>query len=110
MSDEAKKRIRELNDLLRRTGRSGVIVCTAGVHALGAEARIEVMRSVMTFDAFDEDNNPHGEHDFGAIEIATQRLFWKIDYYDLTLTAGSEDPSDPQRTRRVLTIMLAEEY
>jgi hypothetical protein len=110
MSDEAKTRISELNDLLRRTGRDGAIVCTPGVFALAVEAQAEIMAAVVAFHAFDADNDPHSEHDFGALEIAGNRLFWKIDYYNLTLTAGSEDPSDPQRTRRVLTIMLAEEY
>lgn len=110
MSDEAKARIRDLNDLLRQTGLGGTILVTAGVRALGGAALAETMAAIMTFDAFDEDNDPHGEHDFGAFEIAGERLFWKIDYYDLTLTAGSEDPSDPRRTSRVLTIMLAEEY
>jgi hypothetical protein len=28
-----------------------------------------------------EDNDPHGEHDFGAFEHEGQRIFWKIDYY-----------------------------
>jgi hypothetical protein len=34
----------------------------------------------------------------------------KIDNYDPTLSGGSEDPSDPAQTVRVLTLMLADEY
>ena len=50
------------------------------------------------------------EHDFGAFEDEGDRFFWKIDYYDLTLTVGSADPADPAQTARVLTLMLADEY
>ena len=61
-------------------------------------------------DAFCEDNDPYGEHDFGAFEVEGEKLFWKIDYYDKALEHGSEDPADPTRTTRVLTVMLASEY
>jgi hypothetical protein len=37
-------------------------------------------------------------------------IFFKIDYFDCTLTLHSPDPSDPSVTQRVITIMLAEEY
>ena len=70
----------------------------------------EDQEKVEMFDSFTEDNDPHGERDFGAFEHEGQRIFWKIDYYDRSLTYGSENPADPQQTVRVLTIMLASEY
>ena len=69
-----------------------------------------IREKVETFDAFTPDNDPHGERDFGAFEHNGERIFWKIDYYDRSMTKGSEDPSDPKQTVRVLTIMLASEY
>ena len=62
------------------------------------------------YDRFTADNDPHGEHDFGSFELSGERLFWKIDYYDLDLQFGSNDPCEPALTRRVLTLMLASEY
>lgn len=67
-------------------------------------------RAVQTFLAFTPDNDPHGEHDFGAFDLGGQRLFWKIDYYDRDLRYASDDPADPDITTRVLTIMMASEY
>jgi hypothetical protein len=65
---------------------------------------------VRRFSEFGPDNDPHGEHDFGVFEHDGHRFFFKIDYYDPDLRFGSEDPTDPEKTTRVLTIMLAEEY
>ena len=62
------------------------------------------------FSEFTADNDPHAEHDFGSFNLVGRKFFWKIDYYDKDLLNGSEDPGDPERTTRVLTLMLAAEY
>lgn len=109
---EAEKtlRIRTLNDVFRASFVGGRVMLTSGIQAQGEESVQEIIRKVQTFKDFTPDNDPHGEHDFGAIEHDGQKVFWKIDYYDNTMTYGSEDPSDPKQTTRVLTVMLAEEY
>ncbi len=108
----APNRVRELNDAFRADGppAGGRWVLTRGVTSLGPDLVACVVRKVRTFEAFDDGNDPHGEHDFGSFTLCGDTLLWKIDYYDLALSAGSEDPSDPEVTARVMTIMLAEEY
>jgi len=103
-------RIREQNDSFRKTPSRGPTYLTAGVTARGDEFCKEALAAVARFDGFTSNNDPYGEHDFGSVTISGEKLFWKIDYYDLTLSFGSKDPSDPSQTKRVLTIMLAEEY
>ena len=65
---------------------------------------------VQTTDGFDEDNDPHGERDFGDIDWNGVSLLWKIDYYDSDMLYASPDPADAAVTQRVLTVMLASEY
>ena len=103
-------RLAALNDVLRQTFYGGRITGTAGVTALGEEAVQAVLQQLQTYDQFNQDNDPYGEHDFGVLEYAGEKLFWKIDYYDLNVQYGSEDPTDPKQTCRVLTLMLANEY
>ena len=102
-------RIAALNDRLRRTGEGGQIALTRGVQALGEKMIARIMSAVQEFDQFSPDNDPHQEHDFGSVYISIA-VNWKIDYYDPSLTHGSEDPTDQSKTCRVLTIMLREEY
>ena len=109
MSDRTA-RIRALNDQLRRSGTGGRIMLTAGIAALPAEATAAIVAAVQRFDGFSADNDPHGEHDFGLVDAAGERVFFKIDYYNPSLTLHSDDAADPAVTARVLTIMLASEY
>jgi hypothetical protein len=104
------KKIAVLNDAFRTTFRGGKVVMTAGVNELPDCVKAAALRMVAEFNEFTEGNDPYGEHDFGSFEVANQKFFWKIDYYDKELQYGSEDPADPDKTTRVLTLMLAEDY
>ncbi len=103
-------RIRELNDTFRTTLVGGQCIFTSGVSGLGVAFSTAALAAVRAFDDFTSDNDPYGEHDFGVFTLGDDRLLWKIDYYDLSLHFGSKNPSDPSQTKRVLTIMLADEY
>jgi hypothetical protein len=107
---EKTARIRELNDQLRCQALGGRIVITRGIEALGPEGVRQVLAAVTRFDDFNEDNDPWGEHDCAILTVNGRRVIFKIDYYDRELRWHSPDASDPAVTRRMLTIMLADEY
>lgn len=99
-----------LNDRLRTTGTGGRVVVTAGLLARGKTYAALALAAVAAFDAFDVDNDPHGEHDAAMLDVGGDSLMFKIDYYDLSLTRHSPNSADPAVTERVMTVMLAEEY
>jgi Protein of unknown function (DUF3768) len=124
---EQRARIARLNDLARRAmGVACTAVATVGFRSLPESDQSRVRELIETYDAFDEDNDPHGERDFGCVyqlacgrwtterprlrDDERERVFWKFDYYDRAMRLGREDAADPAVTRRVLTIMLADEY
>lgn len=103
-------RIKELNDQFRMTGLGGTINVTRGIADQAIDNVHAILKLVTTYDDFSENNDPYGEHDFGAFTYKEQQYFWKIDYYDLNFQKHSPDPTNPKVTNRVLTVMLAEEY
>lgn len=105
------------NDTLRRlmVGQDlvpGTIFQTAGVDSLPDEEQRLVRIKVQNFDAFNEDNDPYGEHDFGSVQVLGEKYFWKIDYFeDATCEFGFDfQTADKDEAFRVLTIMKADEY
>ena len=110
------EQIRVLNDAFRTHPFIGArlsedeLVITSGVADHGNDFIDRAVTVVRQFSNFTGHIDPHGEHDFGSFELDGTELFWKIDYYDRELEWGSPDPADPAVTRRVLTILLAEEY
>jgi len=122
MSEDKAKQIAALNDLFRLNffvpsfgprPVPGQVVCTRGISALPPETQISIWAEVSGFNSFEEGDDPYAERDFGAFLMpgVSEKIFWKIDYYaDKSCTSGAEDPSDPAKCFRVLTIMLASEY
>lgn len=119
--------VRRLNDAARSSpGTASIANVTSGFQALPDADRFAALAAIVGFSQFDADNDPYGEHDFGAIyrlaaggwtqarpddeKAIAETVFWKIDYYDASLTYGSEAPWNERVTKRVLTIMLAREY
>jgi hypothetical protein len=109
MSSQTEQ-IRALNDQLRRELSTGLAVITPGIAALGPEAVDRIVKTISVFDDFCHANDPHQEHDFGNFQAEGETIFFKIDYYDNDLSCLSPDPTDPTVTKRVITIMLANEY
>jgi hypothetical protein len=102
--------IARLNDKLRKEAKGGLITVTSGVQGLPGFDAMALLLALATYDQFDADNDPHGERDFGDLDLFGTELLWKIDYYDADMDYGSPDPADPAVTKRVLTVMLASEY
>jgi len=108
--DDRSRQIAILNDSFRTSFVGGTIFVTEGLHQVGDEFIKLALCAARQFVAFTGDNDPHNEHDFGSMLVEGRNVLWKIDYYDPTMTQGSEDPANLAVTRRVLTVMLAEEY
>ena len=102
--------IATLNDTFRKIFTGGQVLLTAGIAAMSSEDKANIVSMVQNFNDFTEDNNVYGERDFGSFDYKGEKILWKIDYYDLNHKYMSEDPSNPDITNRVLTIMTVYEY
>ena len=72
----------------------------------------EAVQATGAFDTFEPDNDPEGWHDFGAVTIRGETVFWKVDLYEASsdFRFGAETPENPETTMRVLTVMMARDW
>jgi len=103
MDTDPKRTIADVNDEFRRTGPVHV---TPGVGE--RDDTLAIIMAVRSFDDFNEENDPYGEHDCAGFEWQGEDIIWKIDYYDANHEFW-EDPLSPE-CQRVLTVMLAAEF
>ena len=109
-TQECTEKIAALNDMLRQSQLTGQIVLSQGVQSLNKDLRQRILNGVKTYNAFAPQNDAHKERDFGAFSYEEHDIFWVIDCYDENSQYLSEDPADLNRTKRVLRIMLVDEY
>src|SRR3546814_20091240 len=72
-SPEQLDTIRRLNDAARSNpGTASIANVTLGFQSLPDADRFAALAAIVGFSRFDGDNDPYGEHDFGAVyRIAT---------------------------------------
>ena len=104
MDNVKESEIAYKNDVFRKLG-FGVTI-TNGAAALPDVCGL--MQAIRAYNEFTEDNDPYHEHDFGSLVWHSEKVFWKIDYYNKALNAWEDPTSD--KCQRILTVMLAEEY
>ena len=112
MSHEANEanagQIRVTNDRLRKllpaVEHPHKVTLSEQVGRLEPEALARLMLLVRDFNDFHGDNDPHGEHDLGQVEMDGESYFWKYDYYDDDFEGHEEDGN------RVLILMETSEY
>ena len=102
--------IATLNDNFRKTFTGGQVLLTAGIAAMSSEDKANITSMVQNLKDFAPSNDVYGEHDFLSIDYKGNKIFAKIDYYDLNYEFMSENPANPDITNRVLTILLSCEY
>lgn len=102
--------IATLNDNFRKTFIGGEVLLSAGIAAMSSEDKANIISMVQNFNDFTPSNDVYGEHDFLSIDYKGNKIFAKIDYYDLNYEFMSENPANPDITNRVLTILLSCEY
>ena len=111
--------IAEQNDAFRKSAcgypsgedvPEGRLLMTQGLSAEGPAFHMLLLERVALFDKFSFENDPHGWHDFGEVDVNGKRVWFKFDLYDTDYEMGSDVPHDPSQTRRVLTLYLPEEH
>ncbi|MBO9448193.1 DUF3768 domain-containing protein [Ruegeria sp. R14_0] len=105
--------IAQQNDAFRKRlpeGGEGIIVQTTAIDNMGPGFVAECLNQIVTYDGFNEDNDPYGTHEMGFMDIMGHKVCFKIDLYDETYQYGTPAPADLSKTRRVLTILFLSDY
>lgn len=73
-------KIARKNDLCRTTFLFCKVLLTREVS--NSPDKEDIITAVREFNRFTPDNDPHGEHDFGQVNVNGSQYFFKFDCYD----------------------------
>ena len=109
LNDELRKKL-ITGELFKADSKDKAYITKGASIFVNGMNKMQFLNNVALYRNFTEDNNPHGERDFGNFMYQKEKIFWKIDYKDNAMMYHSPDASDPSQTIRVLTIMKASEW
>jgi Protein of unknown function (DUF3768) len=89
-----------LNDQLRMSFKGGRVQMTPSVYQLDDRLRGRALSVLARYGTF----HPESEHDWGTFIFAGFSFEWRIEYRGTDGTGVSSDPTDPEKTFRVLTL------
>jgi hypothetical protein len=89
-------------------GTASIANVTLGFQSLPDADRFAALAAIVGFSRFDGDNDPYGEHDFGAVyrlatggwtqerpkdeKMIAETVFWKVDLYEDPDVKSANDP------------------
>jgi hypothetical protein len=95
-----RTKIIELNDQLRMRFKGGRVQMTPGVYELDARLRGRALYVLSRYKTFGDDS----DHDWGVFIFAGYSFEWRIEYRAKDGNPISPDPTDAEKTSRVLTL------
>ena len=102
---DTRSKIIALNDQLRTAFKGGRIQMTRGFYDLDEQLRGRALSVMARYTKFDAES----EHDCGVFIFAGYAFEWRIDYRDTNGIGISPDPSNPEKTFRVLTLYAVDD-
>ena len=69
-----REKVRELNDAFRKNLGCGVVMITHGFAALQRSEQQIIVEMIQSYDAFDDDAEPWGKHEFISVEHRGQTI------------------------------------
>ncbi|WP_170411298.1 DUF3768 domain-containing protein [Ruegeria atlantica] len=99
---------RTLNDTFRKSGADGIVMISMGIHNLG-RAEVDTIVKQLGGKVGDDSCEAGSEHDFGEIRVNNRPVHWEINYYNKDLDDDSPDSTNPEKTTRLMTLLLGSE-